>query len=147
MHRVTSTLTLIVFVVHYEKKSHNLENFHDYSINLSITEKKKKLSLKFNKPFSQNASVHIKTRYKVVFACSSSCIFDEIFSKVQNWVPAISSTGNKIECSCNALVDALQKPQMWWCLHVLLLDQKKKKKKQQHLLPWQPESCTLQETE
>lgn len=50
---------------------------------------------------------------------------------------------NKIQCSCNTLVDALQKPQMWGCLNALLLH---RKKKNNPLLPWQLESCTLQET-
>lgn len=62
----------------------------------------------------------------------------------KNLVPATSSIGNKIQCSCNTLVDALQKPQMWQCLNAPLLD--RKKKNTQHLLLWQPEACTLQET-
>lgn len=46
--------------------------------------------------------------------------------KMHNFIPTTSSIRTRIQCSCNTLADALQKPQIWGCLNALLLDQKKK---------------------
>lgn len=66
----------------------------------------------------------------------------EFSHKVYDFIPTTSSIRTRIQCSCNTLVDALQKPQIWGCLNGF----QTKKNKKKHLLPKQPESCTLQET-
>lgn len=82
------------------------KNFRDYTINLPISEKKKKRSWEFNKSFSQNATVHIKPDAHLYLHALFFVFWIKYSQKLRNVVPATSSTGNKIQCSCK---------QTCWC--------------------------------